>query len=544
MNTSSRLRLAALTAVGFSTLALTPARAQSIIAEFYGLNAYDTAGTAAARVGDVNNDGFAEYVLAAPGTGSTPGRAYVVDGRWHILLRIHEGTIPGSMLSGAVAGGVDWNQDTIPDYAIGYPRASVGAMAQAGMVRIFSGKDGSLLHSLFGTQPQMRLGAGLSFFGDVNGDGRPELAVGSDNYAIPNDDAWGMVRIYNGANGMWLRDVGGAFMSGNGFGTVLAPVGDWDGDGAADFAAGQPGYNDDEFSPGSVRIVSGANGKDLATFMPTVVSSYFGRSIAALPDSDGDGKPELLVGAPKEYGVGAVRLISSANKTTLNIWYGQAPNADFGSALAVVGDVDKDGKVDFAATSHLGGPEAMRIFSGATGQTLWQPLAKLPHLPVLGMTVVALGDHDGDGWLDLLLTDSNSAAGGQLSGAAVVVRAALHQPSLGFGGPGNAKLSVHGKPLSAGGYADVVVSVAGPNRPGLLFASLASNPTPIAGGILVPQLSGLMIPFVTDSQGRMEIKGIPGGLGLLSLYAQAVVVNPNQPQGYGFTNAVRIDFLP
>jgi hypothetical protein len=70
------------------------------------------------------------------------------------------------------------------------------------------------------------------------------------------------------------------------------------------------------------------------------------------------------------------------------------------------------------------------------------------------------------------------------------------------------------------------------------------NPMPIYGGTLVPTLDGLLIPYVTDMNGKYVIKGIPGGLGHFSLYCQAVTKSPVAPQGWGFSNAVRIDFLP
>ncbi len=521
------------------------ASAQGIVGQAWGHNPGDYFGAAAARIGDLNGDGIAEYLVLAPGN-NQPGKlgaALVMDGRFHYSLRTHQAPSVGSAIGGAVAGGVDWNQDGYPDYAVGFPRANVGSMNEAGMVRIYSGKDGSLLQTFFGEQAGMRLGAGLSFFGDVNGDGRIDLAVAAPNYAKLNADIYGVVRIYSGGTGMPIRDMEGSYVSNAGFGTVLVPAGDWNGDGVPDLVIGSPTYAY-EGTPGLVQVFSGATGQPIFWLLPQVPGTAFGRSVAVLPDRDGDGRPELLVGDPGEAGVGSVRLLSSATKQTLGVWYGQAPNSQFGSAMAIVGDVDKDGYPDFAVTSPLAGPEALRVFSGLTGLTLWQPLLKQPTLPVLGTTVVALGDHDGDGWLNLLVTDSNGSLTGPLAGGAVVVRAALHHQNLGSQGPGNATLSVHGTPLTSGGTADLALATAGAHRAGFLVVSPWSNPTSLYGGTLVPTFNSLVLPIVTDANGSYTLKGIPGGLGLVSLYTQVVVENPFQHLGLGFSNAVRIDFMP
>jgi hypothetical protein len=193
-------------------------------------------GAAVARVGDINGDGYPEYVVGAPSaTGQNAGAAYVIDGRFHYPLRSHEGLNALSRFGFSVAGGVDWNGDGIPDYAIGAPRTTVQALGQVGMVRIFSGKDGSVLQTYFGTQNLAEFGETVAFIADLDGDGRVDLAVAAGSMNKPNDDVVGRVRVYSGATGLVLRDFWGPVGNGQ-FGRSMTSVGDWNGDGVPDLA--------------------------------------------------------------------------------------------------------------------------------------------------------------------------------------------------------------------------------------------------------------------------------------------------------------------
>lgn len=125
-----------------------------------------------------------------------------------------------------------------------------------------------------------------------------------------------------------------------------------------------------------------------------------------------------------------------------------------------------------------------------------------------------------------------------------VVAATVCQQDIGYGGPGTAQLTVCGDPLATGGTADLMVSYGEPNGAGALIYSTSFNPTPWNGGTLVPIPVWRTKHFTFDDEGQWLWPDIPGGLGPMTVYTQAVYADANQPQGYGFTNAVQVEFLP
>jgi hypothetical protein len=118
------------------------------------------------------------------------------------------------------------------------------------------------------------------------------------------------------------------------------------------------------------------------------------------------------------------------------------------------------------------------------------------------------------------------------------------QTNLGFGGPGASQLSLCGGSLASGTAATLLLTGATPNQAVYMIAGLTSNPTLVLGGTLVPIPASLVLPLVANGTGTVSIPNVPGGNGPFSLYIQAIHVAPALPLGYGFSNAVRADFLP
>ena len=196
----------------------------------------------------------------------------------------------------AVVG--DVNGDGVPDLAVGQPHLD--------RVVICSGADGTRLHTLRAPSPQpfARFGAALAGVGDVNDDGVPDLAVGAPGQDVEDRDDEGAVLIFSGADGTRLRTLRAPspqpFAN---FGAALAGVGDVNDDGVPDLAVGAPNQAvEDDRGAGAVLIFSGADGTRLRTLRAPRPQPFanFGAALAGVGDVNDDGVPDLAVGAPNQ----------------------------------------------------------------------------------------------------------------------------------------------------------------------------------------------------------------------------------------------------
>ena len=199
---------------------------------------------------------------------------------------------------------------------------------------------------------------------DIDSDGYADLLVGA-----PLDDAGsagpdrGRVYLYAGSH-----DPGGAadaVYSGpetdGRFGASVAVIGDYDGDGHCDFAVGAPCEAGGGTRRGRVHIFLGGHSFPASAAVVlegTEDDGEFGWAVARAGDVNGDGRDELLVGAPEESGGGTRRgrayLYSYAHGTAPLVTYGGGEDRGrFGQALDTAGDFNGDGYLDVAVGAPL-----------------------------------------------------------------------------------------------------------------------------------------------------------------------------------------------
>ncbi len=118
------------------------------------------------------------------------------------------------------------------------------------------------------------------------------------------------------------------------------------------------------------------------------------------------------------------------------------------------------------------------------------------------------------------------------------------QANIGLQGPGAATLTICGGNMSSGTTAALEVKSAEPNSQAFLIAATSLSPIPVFNGTAINGSPFLLLPFVTDGLGEWGIPAIPGGGGVQIFYLQAAQLASSLPFGLGFTNGVRLIFLP
>jgi hypothetical protein len=146
-------------------------------------------------------------------------------------------------------------------------------------------------------------------------------------------------------------------------------------------------------------------GKDQsATWQITIAHRDAGldTAFATVPDYDGDGIADVAFGTPAA-GAGSVAVFFGSpefpfgHTTTLN------GGPDFGRAVACVGDTNGDGFVELAVTSGAGNGTVTIYYGSASGPVPGPTLRAGPVTAGFGTTMAGAGDVDGDGYGDVIV---------------------------------------------------------------------------------------------------------------------------------------------
>jgi hypothetical protein len=365
---------------------LTPASTVTAAASFGG----------ALAVGDFNGDGKDDLAVGAPAHSNSAGVVQSFTGgaeglssaRSLLITQELAGdkTEAGDRFGSALAAG-DFNGDGKDDLAIGADEEAQGSTTVAsGQVTVVRGNATNLERAWIITQTGIgqTVKAGDEFgislaAGQVVGDAKDDLVVGARGKDIGSDVDTGAIFILDGAgnkttsNPIFKGQGGSADESGDRFGSSVA-IGDFNGDGKPDVAAGAPfeSGNPVTIKRGAVEIFHGPVTKDSTGYFvgptdqsdATANNDSFGSSLTA-GDLDRDGVTDLLVGAvltPRNTltKVGAVSLFSGVRNANLRaertIVPGDVGAVDqtslfFGGNTAL-GDFNKDNRVDAVIGAH------------------------------------------------------------------------------------------------------------------------------------------------------------------------------------------------
>lgn len=358
---------------------------------------------------DFNGDGYDDLIVGA-GNGSDSPRAFVQFGNRRgtggQVLQF-SGEEPRARFGWSVAVAGDLNRDGFADFVVGEPSYS-GARGNAYVYFGGDAFDTTPEVKLHADEQVQTFGRSVAAAGDLNGDGYDDLVV----TAHGERRAW----VYFGGAGRTLDPVADLELVGpdGWFGEIAASAGDVNRDGYDDLLIGAPSDGTSVASVFLYLGGETPSTQPYAVIIGRQQEGSFGITLAGLGDINGDGFDDFAVGAP-EYKGSTYFYLGGRRKTFAQadvVLDDTVHLQRFGWAVAGVGDVNRDGLADTLVTApsdyYLGRRtgEAFviygsRTFDGSRMATITSARDRF------GWSANVVGDFNGDGTSDLSLVSAD-----------------------------------------------------------------------------------------------------------------------------------------
>jgi len=429
-----------------------------------GASARENAGFRVAAVGDINGDGHEDFAISSDGSSAGPreaGSVFVVYGGNGPLTGLDLGNLGsrGFRIDGgseyddigwSLAGAGDFNGDGVDDLLFGSSTVDYEGKLNTGAVWVVYGQKTSDLADLdltdlesgqsargfrvVGPSAEAELSYSAAGVGDFNGDGVDDIAVGAPGIGRASNVSSGSAFVIYGqavadvpdldlanlpttAAGRGLRIKGGPR---DGLGENLAAAGDFNGDGLEDLVLGAPYasngglYGQD--SDGGAYVVYGQHAADPSDFSVTELGttaaargmivradsgastaccgSLTGWKVAGRADLNDDGLADVMIDAVRADFDGR------AASGTVYVLYGKLASdpADIDLSQLEAGAAGRGARIDGAAAGEL-----------------------------LGSSLAAVGDVDGDGIEDVAIGTTQTSANGRARSGSVYVVYGQHR---------------------------------------------------------------------------------------------------------------------
>ncbi|MGX5852157.1 FG-GAP-like repeat-containing protein [Dyadobacter jiangsuensis] len=402
-------------------------------------------GHSVATVGDVNGDGFSDVLFGAyqyKQSQTNEGAAFLYFGSAFGETIGDKRTLIGYQKEGqfgwAVAGAGDVNGDGYSDFVIGARYYEI-TKPNEGAAFLFYGnptKNFPNRSAVFsGEQGDAWLGTAVASAGDVNGDGYSDLVIGAYTYDNGQTDE-GTALIYHGGGltgNTSAKSVVADSVAARRFGSVVANAGDINADGFDDVVISAPGT--DPLTSGRTCILYGSIGGIRPPWYNAPQKSttiLFGRSVAGAGDVNGDGYADVIIGNPSYGNVpngGEVRIYFGAatgiDTVGFQVLFEPLGGTKYGTSVGGAGDLNGDNYADIV----VGAPKykivndtrgAAYVYYGSpTGAgTVPKVLPGKNSNASMGASVAGLGDTNGDGYGDLIVGAPTTNTGAVEGGAA------------------------------------------------------------------------------------------------------------------------------
>jgi uncharacterized protein (UPF0548 family) len=369
---------------------------------------YDTVGQNSRSVaaGDLNNDGNVDLVTAdSCDSTCTTGLVSVLLGNGDGTFQTAVSYSSGGIGANSVAIG-DVNGDGKPDVVV-VNNCSSNNNCNNGTVSVLLGNGDGTFQSAVAYNSGGETAAWVAI-ADVNGDAKLDVIVA--NNCATNNCTNGSVSVLLG-NGDGTLQAAVVYNSGGQNASFVA-VGDLNGDGKPDLAVANQCVSNSNCNNGVVSVLLG-NGDGTFNSAINYTATGANSNSIAIADLNGDGHPDLTVSNqcnnPNQCSIGSISIFLGNGDGTFQAAVDYASGGEYASGVALA-DINGDGKLDLLVANQVDSSGNWMDGSVASvllgnGDGTFQPAASYASGDVEGSSIV-VADTNRDGKPDLIMANS------------------------------------------------------------------------------------------------------------------------------------------